>query len=109
MTFENLDTLLTERSTLRRLLKDRIRYRVTTQADKLADVETLIAELVLQPLDLHKRDTPTTWMLVEAVAGFAWLSTDPRYAEDSSLVWHYCDGQLVPSVPTGGWHIDVKK
>jgi hypothetical protein len=75
MTFEKLDALLTERSTLRRLLSDRIRYRVTTQLDKLASVEAEITELVLEPLNLHPRDIPGRWMVVEAVMGFQWLAS----------------------------------
>jgi hypothetical protein len=108
MNFEKLDALLTERSTLRRLLSDRIRYRVTTQLDKLASVEAEITELVLEPLNLHPRDIPGRWMVVEAVMGFQWLASAMEYTENPSIIWATCDGLIVRSVPTGGWHIDVK-
>ena len=106
----NIEHLLDERKRLRFLHQERIRFKVTTLLDWLADVEKQIASLILESLaHLHKRDIPgAPWMVAEAVAGFALLATDPRYAEDSTLVWHYADGIVIPSVPTERWHIDVK-
>lgn len=71
MTFEELDHLLFERSEARRLLRERTHYRILADSARARDTEHEIADFVLQPLVLRKREIPPDWHIADALQAFS--------------------------------------
>lgn len=70
MTFEELDHLLFERGEARRLLRERSHHRILADSAGARETENKIADFVLQPLVLKKREIPPEWLIADALQAF---------------------------------------
>ena len=98
---DRLDLLLAERKELRQLLQ--ARKRDAQRGNPNAEVAS-ICELVLKPLNLHKRDIPNVFNLVDAVQTV--MSALPFAFDDPTAALR--GRSLVPGIVTE-WHPSITK